>query len=399
MGPALKLLHLADLHLGKRVNEISMLEDQKYILGQILDLAQAEKSDAVLIAGDVYDKGVPPGDAVELLDEFLTRLARMGLPVLCIAGNHDSPERLGFGSRLFARSGLHIAGTFTGSVQHDTLRDAWGPVNFYLLPFVRPAAVAPCFPQETIRTCGDAVRAALAAAVSAPDFRPQERNVLLAHQFVTAGGNEPERSDSESVSVGGLDNVDASLFDAFDYVALGHLHGPQRIGRDTVRYAGSPLRYSFSEVRQHKSVPLVELGPKGTVGYRLLPLRPVREMRQIRGPLAALLEAGRALTEGREDYIRALLTDENETQVFDAVGQLRRVYPNLMRLEFENGGRGAQAQEDPAAEPEEMERLGPLGLFERFYRLQNGRGLAGGQQRILRGLLDRSEPAGEEGPQ
>ena len=253
----MKLIHLSDLHLGKRVNEFSMLEDQQYILTEILQIIDREKPDGVMIAGDVYDKSVPSAEAVALLDDFLVRLAKRDLQVFLISGNHDSPERMAFGGRLMAQSGVHLAPVYDGKVSPITLTDNYGPVNLYLLPFLKPAHVRRCFPEREILTYTDA----LAAAIEAMGVDPAQRNVLVTHQFVTGAA----RCDSEEISVGGTDNVDVSVFEPFDYVALGHIHGPQQVGRETVRYCGTPLKYSFSEAKHQKSVTVVELGEKGAV--------------------------------------------------------------------------------------------------------------------------------------
>lgn len=376
----MKLLHIADLHIGKRVNEFSMIEDQQHILGQILRMVAGEKPDGVLIAGDVYDKSQPSAEAVELLDEFLTELAGLGQPVFMISGNHDSPERLSFGSRILQKNGLYIAGVFAGDLQGVRLEDEHGVVNIHLLPFLKPAMVRPFF-EEPLESYDEAVRAVIAAAKT----NPGERNILLAHQFVVNGAQQPERSDSEYLSVGGLDNVEASIFDAFDYVALGHLHRPQKIGRDTVRYAGSPLKYSFSEAHHQKSVTLVELGRKGEHSVQQLPLTPRRDLRKIRGPLAELLRLGREEKEGAEDYIHATLTDEGE--LYDAIGQLRQVYRNLMALEFENSRTGKTISLRSVAGGD-LAGKNPLDLFAAFYKLQNNSGLTAEQIRVLERVFE-----------
>ena len=271
----MKFLHLADLHLGKRVNGFSMLEDQAHILRQILAILDDEQPDGVLIAGDVYDKSVPSVEAVGLLDGFLTELRARGVPVLLISGNHDSPERLAFGGRVMDSCGIHISPVYDGALAPVTLQDAFGPVHVWLLPFVKPAHVRRWFPDADIESYTDAV----AEAVAHMAIDTAARNVLVTHQFVTGG----TRSGSEELSVGGTDNVDSGVFAPFDYVALGHLHGAQHIGRETIRYAGSPLKYSFSEARQHKSVTVVTLGEKGDVQVRTVALTPLRELREIRG--------------------------------------------------------------------------------------------------------------------
>ncbi|MGE4548762.1 MAG: exonuclease SbcCD subunit D [Intestinibacillus sp.] len=359
----MKLLHIADLHIGKRVNEFNMIEEQKHILEQVLRLVDEEKTDGVLIAGDVYDKSQPPVEAVELLDAFLTGLTERGQAVFMISGNHDSPERLGFGSRLLRKNGLYIAGVFEGRMRKATLRDEHGAVNIFLLPFIKPAVVKPYF-ETAIESYDQAVRMVTDAA----ELNPAERNILLAHQFVISGTQQPERSDSESVSVGGLDHVDAAAFDGFDYVALGHLHRAQRIGRDTVRYAGSPLKYSFSEARHAKSVTVLELGAKGQIAVTARPLAPLHDLREIKGPIAELLRVGREDPQSAEDYIHVTLTDEGP--LYDAIGQLRQVYPNLMLLDFENS-RSRQTDLSQAAPAGDIAVQSPLELFAAFYEAQN----------------------------
>jgi exonuclease SbcD len=376
----MKFLHLADLHIGKRVNEFDLMEDQRYILKQILAIADENRPDAVLLAGDLYDRSVPPGTAVELLDEFLTQLVHRGLPVFAVSGNHDSPERLDFGSRIMRHSGVTIAGSFHGTPQKVTLSDEYGPVNIWLLPFLRPAMAEPFFPPEQTSSYD----AAVCAAIGAAGIDAGERNVLVAHQFVTAFGKQPETCDSETISVGGADQVDASAFDVFDYVALGHLHGPQRIGRPEVRYAGSPLKYSFSEARQKKSVTFVELKEKGRVEISTVPLTPLHEMREIRGPIAELTKPENAAFGSREDYIRATLTDGHA--VADAAERLRAVYPNLMTISFENG-RTSEAEPSKTAASGDVAHRTPQELFEEFYRNQNERELPENERPELESVI------------
>ena len=299
----MKLLHLSDLHLGKRVNEFSMIDDQRHVLDQILRVIDAERPDAVLIAGDVYDKPVPTAEAVALLDWFLVELSGRQLQVFVISGNHDSAERMAFGGRLMEQSGVHLAPVYDGTVARWTLTDEHGPVHLYLLPFVKPVHVRRCFPEREIETYTDAV----AAAVKAMDVDPAARNVLVTHQFVTGAA----RCESEEVSVGGADNVDASVFDGFDYVALGHLHGPQTVGRETVRYCGTPLKYSFSEAHHKKSVTVVELGEKGTVTVRTVPLTPRRDLVELRGAYEEVTRRDFYEGNGYQDsYVHITLTDE-----------------------------------------------------------------------------------------
>lgn len=372
----MKFLHLADLHLGKRVNGFSMLEDQAHILRQILAILDDEQPDGVLIAGDVYDKSVPSVEAVELLDGFLTELRARGVPVLLISGNHDSPERLAFGGRVMDSCGIHISPVYNGALAPVTLQDAFGPVHVWLLPFVKPAHVRRWSPDADIESYTDAV----AEAVAHMDIDTAARNVLVTHQFVTGG----TRSGSEELSVGGTDNVDSGVFAPFDYVALGHLHGAQQIGRETIRYAGSPLKYSFSEARQHKSVTVVTLGEKGDVQVRTVALTPLRELREIRGSYDEL--TARSFYEHttyRSDYLHLILTDEQD--VFDAISRLRTIYPYLMTLDYDNARtRAAGGMSVPA----ETERRTPLELFEALYQRQNHQPMSEVQRNYIAQLME-----------
>ena len=372
----MKFLHLADLHLGKRVNGFSMLEDQAHILRQILAILDDEQPDGVLIAGDVYDKSVPSVEAVGLLDGFLTELRARGVPVLLISGNHDSPERLAFGGRVMDSCGIHISPVYDGALAPVTLQDAFGPVHVWLLPFVKPAHVRRWFPDADIESYTDA----MAEAVAHMDIDTAARNVLVTHQFVTGG----TRSGSEELSVGGTDNVDSSVFAPFDYVALGHLHGAQRIGRETIRYAGSPLKYSFSEARQHKSVTVVTLGEKGDVQVRTVALTPLRELREIRGSYDEL--TARSFYEHttyRSDCLHLILTDEQD--VFDAMSRLRTIYPYLMTLDYDNARtRAAGGMSVPA----ETERRTPPELFEALYQRQNHRPMSEVQRAYIAQLME-----------
>ena len=372
----MKFLHLADLHLGKRVNGFSMLEDQAHILRQILAILDDEQPDGVLIAGDVYDKSVPSVEAVGLLDGFLTELRTRGVPVLLISGNHDSPERLAFGGRVMDSCGIHISPVYDGALAPVTLQDAFGPVHVWLLPFVKPAHVRRWFPDADIESYTDA----MAEAVAHMDIDTAARNVLVTHQFVTGG----TRSGSEELSVGGTDNVDSGVFAPFDYVALGHLHGAQHIGRETIRYAGSPLKYSFSEARQHKSVTVVTLGEKGDVQVRTVALTPLRELREIRGSYDEL--TARSFYEHttyRSDYLHLILTDEQD--VFDAMSRLRTIYPYLMTLDYDNARtRAAGGMSVPA----ETERRTPPELFEALYQRQNHQPMSEVQREYIAQLME-----------
>lgn len=372
----MKLIHLSDLHLGKRVNEFSMLEDQQYILTEILQIIDREKPDGVMIAGDVYDKSVPSAEAVALLDDFLVRLAKRDLQVFLISGNHDSPERMAFGGRLMAQSGVHLAPVYDGKVSPITLTDEYGLVNLYLLPFLKPAHVRRCFPEREILTYTDA----LAATIEAMGVDTAQRNVLVTHQFVTGAA----RCDSEEISVGGTDNVDVSVFEPFDYVALGHIHGPQQVGRETVRYCGTPLKYSFSEAKHQKSVTVVELREKGAVSVRTVPLTPMRDLAELRGTYEELTFRGFYQgTSYPRDYVHITLTDEED--IPDAVSKLRIIYPNLMKLDYDN----QRTRAGIVLEGAEDQQRSPLELLEEFYEKQNGQPMGEEQRAFAKNLMER----------
>ena len=373
----MKLIHLSDLHLGKRVNDFSMLEDQQHILREILRIIDQEQPEGVLIAGDIYDKTVPPAEAVALLDDFLVELADRQLQVFLISGNHDSPERIAFGGRLMAHSGIHLAPVYDGRVEPIALADSYGPVHVYLLPFLKPVHVRRFFPETEISSYTDA----MAAAIGAMEVDTAQRNVLVTHQFVTGAA----RCDSEEISVGGTDNVDVSVFGDFDYVALGHIHGPQSVGRETVRYCGTPLKYSFSEAKHQKSVTVVELEEKGRVGIRTVPLTPLRDLTELRGTYAEVTYRG--FYEGtsyRQDYVHITLTDEDD--VPDAVAKLRVIYPNLMKLDYDNRRTRAEFSIEEGGD---AERRSPLELLEEFYAKQNGQPMGEAQRQLARSLMGR----------
>lgn len=372
----MKFIHLSDLHLGKRVNEFSMIQDQRYMLEQILSIIRAEQPQGVLIAGDVYDKAVPTAEAVGLLDEFLVRLAQERLQVFLISGNHDSPERLAFGGRLMEHSGIHISPVYDGHTAVYTLEDAYGPVRVYLLPFVKPAHVRRYFPQREIGSYTDGVR----TAIEAMEVDEDVRNVLVTHQFVTGA----TRCDSEECSVGGSDNVDVSVFDSFDYVALGHLHGPQSVGRAEVRYCGTPLKYSFSEAKHEKSVTVVEMEAKGTIHIRTVPLTPMRDLVELRGSYDQLSLREFYQKGGyQQDYVHITLTDEED--IPDGLGKLRIIYPYLMKLDYDNQRTRSQQQ---VKGTENVERKSPLELLEEFYQVQNGQPMGEQQREFARGLME-----------
>ena len=371
----MKLIHLSDLHIGKRVNECSVLEDQKFILRQILDIIDGENADGVLIAGDVYDKPIPPAEAVSLFDSFLTALAQRKKPVFLISGNHDSAERLAFGARLFAQSGIYVSEVYQGTQDGVELKDSYGSVVIHLLPFVKPATVRHAYPEAEIGSYQDAV----AYAISQMKIDRTKRNVLLSHQFVTGAA----RCESEEVSVGGLDQVDASIYRDFDYVALGHIHSPQNLG-ENLRYCGTPLKYSFSEAKHQKSVTVVELKEKGTVEISSVPLTPLRDLREIRGTYLELTKRENYVDTNTEDYIHAILTDEED--VPDALAKLRAIYPNIMRLSYDNR-RTRESREVQAMET--VEEKSPLALFEEFYEVQNNDKMSAKQVEFVEKMIEK----------
>lgn len=371
-------MHLADLHLGKRVNGFSMMEDQEYILNRILEIMEEEQPDGLLIAGDVYDKTIPPAEAVRLMDDFLTAVAAKNVPVFLISGNHDSAERVAFGHQLMQGSGIWISPVYDGTIRHHTLEDRWGEVNIYLVPFLRPSVVRSFFPDAEIGDYTDA----LGTIIEDLQLDTSRRNVVLAHQFVTAAGALPETCDSEQLSVGGLDRVDGSVFSPFDYTALGHLHGPQRVGSETIRYAGSPLKYSFSELHQKKSVTVAELREKGETEIRQIPLQPRREMIELRGTFEEILAEARQKGEPQTDYYHMILTDE--TDVVDALSRLREYYPNIMLLDYDN--RRTRSQKE-VEQLDRVEERTPGELFAALYEQQNGQEMDSDRKEYLDGLI------------
>ena len=371
----MKFVHLSDLHLGKRVNGYSMIEDQKYILLKILNVIDEQKAEAVVIAGDVYDKPIPPTEAVQLFDDFLFRLVERNLQILVISGNHDSPERIAFGSRFMDKSGVHMSQVYNGKNDLVELKDKYGKVNFYMLPFVKPSNVRRFFEDEEINTYTDAVR----VAVSHMNVNKKARNVIITHQFVTGA----QRSESETIAVGGTDNVDSYVFDDFDYVALGHIHGPQNIGKNTVRYCGTLLKYSFSEISHKKSVTVVEMKEKGNVKVSTVELTPKLDMREIKGTYEELTFKKNYENTNTEDYLHIILTDEED--VADAVAKLRCVYPNLMKLDYDNT---RTRNSFALTQAEETEKKSDTELLSEFFEKQNGKPLSDEQLEYAANLFE-----------
>jgi len=370
----MKLIHLSDLHLGKRVNEFSMLEDQKYILTKIINIIDEEQPDGIMIAGDVYDRSIPPEEAVQLWDEFLNKLAKRAIPVFAISGNHDSAVRFADHSQLVDLAGIHLSPVYDGKVAKFTLKDGEGELNIYMLPFVKLVNVKHLFPDEEINDYTDACR----VAIEHMNIDSDARNVIIAHQFVTGA----TRCESEEVVVGGLDNIDASVFDAFDYVALGHIRGKQSIGRETVRYCGTPLKYSFSEKDHKKSLTIVEFGRKGEVSVREELLIPLHDLREIRGTYEELTAKKNYEGTAVDDYIHAVLTDEED--IVDAIGKLRVIYPQLMKLSYDN----KRTRENRIIEDaKDVERKSPIQLFEEFYEAQNNQPMSDAQRQFSLDLI------------
>lgn len=374
----MRFLHTADLHIGKRVNEFSMLEDQEYILRQILKTADKEQVEAVLIAGDVYDKQVPSAEAVRLFDWFLTQLNSRKLPVFVIGGNHDSVERLSFGAQIMEESGVYLTQSYDGKVVPVRLEDEYGPVNLWMLPFLKPAMVKRFFSEQDIVTYQDA----LETVIGNMELNREERNLLIAHQFVTGavtGGSE----DSVEVFVGGVENVDASVFADFDYVALGHIHRAQSAGGEQIRYSGTPLKYSFSEIRHEKSVTIAELKEKGSLTVHQEPLKPLHDMREIRGSYEELVLRENYQGTDLEDYLHVILTDEND--IPDVIGRLRSIYPNIMKLDYDNQRTRRNQElmkEEAAVEQSPMELLG------QFFLQQNNQEMSPEQTEYARTLME-----------
>lgn len=409
----MKFLHISDLHIGKRVNEFSMIEDQKYILRQIKKIALEKQVDAVMIAGDIYDKPVPSAEAVQLFDQFLTELADCGKKVFAVSGNHDSAERIAFGAQLMSSREVYVSPVYDGTVKCVTCQDAYGELCIWLLPFIRPAAVRHAWRNmaeeagmenvirnmqtdsetmmedvggtkqdltqeddvETVETYQDALQ----YVVTHMPVDASKRNILVAHQFVTGAS----RCESEEISVGGLDQIEAGVFDVFDYVALGHIHSPQYIGRETLRYCGTPLKYSFSEAEQQKSVVVMEIKEKGDVLIEKVPLKPLRDLRKIRGTYMELMS--KDFYEGTDtgDYLQITLTDEED--VPDGMAKLRTVYPNLMQLVYDNS-RTRQSRQVEVTE--RVEQKSEMELFEEFYEIQNNQPMSEDQQNFVKSLLE-----------
>ena len=372
----MKIMHLSDLHIGKKVNEYSMLQDQIYILKEILRIIDNEKVETVIIAGDVYDRSLPPNEALELFDEFLYQLSSRNVNVFVISGNHDSPERISYGGRMMTENKIFLSPVYDGNVKPISLNDDYGEVNFYLLPFVRPADIRRYFPDENIENYTDAVK----VAIDNMNVDFSERNILVTHQFVTGA----ELSESEDIIVGGTDNVSGEVFDGFDYVALGHIHREQTVGKDNIRYCGTPLKYSFSEAKNIKSVTILDFNDKGNIEYSKIPLTPFRDMREIRGTYYELTLKSNYESTNTEDYLHITLTDEED--IPDAIGKLRSIYPNIMKLDYDNLRTRGSGTVDAI---ENIESKSPFELFAELFKQQNNQDMSEEQEEIMRNLIDK----------
>lgn len=440
----MKIIHLSDLHIGRKVHNVSMLPDQRHILSQILEIAAEHRPQAVLIAGDIYDQSVPSADAVALFDFFLNSLSALlskyGGSIFIISGNHDSPERIAFGGGIMAGSGVYISPVYNGNIKPVVLKDEYGDIAFYMLPFVRPSEVRNALEgagrknEESAEAIGGTSEkaedgnvpagknegavsapelktysAAVSAAISRMNVQPECRNILLSHQFVTGA----QRCESEDiVSVGGTDNVDSSVFAPFDYVALGHLHGPQNVGSARIRYCGTPLKYSFSEINHKKSVTLLEIRGKkqkympaqceaaavpaeSEISIKEIPLKPKHEMRKIRGTYNELMKRDNYINTDREDFLHIILTDEEE--IPGAANRMSLVYPNIMLLEYDNSRSRSRADFSADRDIKEIKAMNPLEMLEDFYRQMNGTGMSEEQKKIASGVFDEISEEKREG--
>lgn len=371
----MKFIHLSDLHLGKRVNEFSMIEDQKYILLQTINIIDEEKPDAVIIAGDIYDKSIPSEEAMLLFDDFLLRLSKRNISVFVISGNHDSSVRLSDHSKLVVNQGIYLSPVYDGTLKPVSMEDEYGEINVYMLPFIKPVAVKQYFGDEEILSYTDAVR----VAIKHMNVDCNKRNVLVAHQFVLGAAT----CESEEHIVGGLDSVSSDVFDCFDYVALGHIHGKQYIGRETVRYCGTLLKYSFSEKNHVKSVTVVDIKEKGNIDIREVMLTPKRDLREIKGSYEDITNRKNYEGTNVDDYVHIVLTDEED--VIDAIGKLRTIYPNIMKLSYDNK---RTRENNVLTEAGAIEEKSPLELFEDFYSMQNNVSMSPWQTDYVKELIE-----------
>ena len=379
----MRFLHLADLHIGKRVNGFSMIDDQKFVFEQVYNVIENEKIDGIIMAGDIYDKPVPSAEAVKLFDEMLTRLVSINLPIFVISGNHDSAERIGFGSDILSVAKVYMSRVYNGNLQKIELEDDYGKINVYLLPFIKPATVKNIYKEAEIKDYDDALEYVL----SQEKIDETKRNVIVSHQFVTGA----MRSESEEVSVGGLDNVSVENYKAFDYVALGHIHRAQQMGRESARYAGTLLKYSFSEEKHNKSMTIVDLKEKGNIEIKEIPVKPLHDLKTIKGKFSKITSEEFYKELKKEDYYRAVLTDEDD--ILNAIGKLKSIYPNLMSMEYDNTRTRSYSVVDNV---ETVEAKSPLDYFEEFFEKQNGRKMSEKQRNYLLEILGEAREESHE---
>ncbi|WP_370751729.1 exonuclease SbcCD subunit D [Eubacterium sp.] len=379
----MRFLHLADLHIGKRVNGFSMIEDQKFVFEQVYNVIENEKIDGIIMAGDIYDKPVPSAEAVKLFDEMLTRLVSINLPIFVISGNHDSAERIGFGSDILSAAKVYMSRVYNGNLQKIELEDDYGKINVYLLPFIKPATVKNIYKEAEIKDYDDALEYVL----SQEKIDETKRNVIVSHQFVTGA----MRSESEEVSVGGLDNVSVENYEAFDYVALGHIHRAQQMGRESARYAGTLIKYSFSEEKHNKSMTIVDLKEKGNIEIKEIPVKPLHDLKTIKGKFSKITSEEFYKELKKEDYYRAVLTDEDD--ILNAIGKLKSIYPNLMSMEYDNTRTRSYSVVDNV---ETGETKSPLDYFEEFFEKQNGRKMSEKQRNYLLEILGEAREESHE---
>ncbi|MBR2592995.1 MAG: exonuclease SbcCD subunit D [Firmicutes bacterium] len=380
----MKFMHLSDLHIGKRLNEFSLAEDQAHILDKILETAKNERVDAVIIAGDIYDRSVPSVEGVRLFDRFITALSEMGIYVFIISGNHDSPERLAFGSGLMAASRVFISPVYEGDIEPVKLSDEFGDIFVYLLPFVKPAQVRHYFPDEKIESYTQMME----FIVSRMDIDKNKRNILVTHQYAAGA----EKSDSEeTLTAGGTESIDFGVFSNFDYTALGHIHKAQFIGGKSVRYCGTPLKYSFNEEYQEKTLTILELSEKGRISFTEIPLQPLRDMRTIKGTYEELTALSFYGNTNTDDYIRAILTDEDD--VVNAMARLRTIYPNLMTMSYENSRTKADFQINDNYVYEDKS---PMEHFSDFFEMVNGSKMSEKQRKFTAELIEKITEEGQQ---
>lgn len=358
----MRIIHISDLHIGKKVNEFSMLEEQKRILSRIVEISVEKKAQVMIIAGDVYDRTIPPVEAVEIFDDFLTKLVKINIKVMVIAGNHDSSERLSFANRLIENAGVYIEGEYKGNVKKVTLKDTYGNINFFMVPYIKPSNVRQYFDEE-IASYDDAFR----CIIGNTDINKKERNIIIAHQFFTGSGNEVERCDSETITVGGLDNIDVSVLNDFDYGALGHIHGPQKLTKENIRYSGTPLKYSFSEKHHKKSLVFIDAKEKGNIKTELVLLQPNNDLKEIKGKLEEVLDTNNFTDINKDDYLSVILTDDEI--MADAYGKLSVRFNRVMQVHYDNI-KSLRNENAKMSVSGDIETMTDLELFNQFYKNQ-----------------------------